>query len=211
MPLPEPAPQALDDEAQALKKHRRRMISMGVFLGIFSLPVLIGLYLVVRSQRAIRAEQAWAQAELAKVRPAAAAYGVRGAGLLSQGQAAEALPLLQRAADLEAQAGAGAGVKALVMLTEAHVMLKDRFGALRQLKKLEARAADLAQGPQAAAWHAAGKLYGHLDAKEDAVRCLKRAVELQPDDWVSTADGRRYKHRGISGIYQKDLAGAVLD
>jgi hypothetical protein len=119
--------------------------------------------------------------------------------------------LLQRAADLEAQAGPRAGVKALVMLAETHVMLKDRPGALAQLQRLEARATSLAPGPQAAAWHAAGKLYQHIDADADALRCLGKAVQWQPDDWVVTADGQRYKHRGISSIYKKDLAGAALD
>lgn len=201
----------LDDDAQALKKHKRRVWSMGLFFAIFSLPVFIGLYLVIRSHRAIAAEQAWAVAELAKPQPAPAAYGVRGAGLLSEGKAAEALPLLDKAATLEAAAGPAVGVKALLMLIEAQIMLGAKQPAQELLKVLESRAPKLAQGPQAAAWHAAGKLYGHLGSGPDAVRCLQKAVELQPDDWVQTADGQRYKHRGIASIYKKDLAGAVLD
>lgn len=204
----------LDDEALALRQHRRRMLSMGVFLGIFCLPVLIGTYLVWRTHRAIAAEQAWASAELAKPEPAPAAYGVRGAGLLSKGQAAEAVPLLRRAADLEAAAGPAAGVKAKVMLVEALLMRAQGRAdpeALAALAELERRAPGLTQGQQAAAWHAAGKLYRHAGRTEDARRCLAKAVELQPDDWVQRPDGQRYKHRGISSIYQKDLAAALRD
>lgn len=204
-------PPILDDEAQALKKHKRRIWSMGLFFAIFSLPVFIGLYLVIRSHRTIAAEQAWAVAELAKPNPAPAAYGVRGAGLLSDGKAQEALPLLDKAAELEAAAGPKVGVKALVMLIEAQVMLGAKVPAQELLKLLEQRATQLAQGPQAAAWHAAGKLHGHLGEQKDAVRCLQKAVELQPDDWVQSADGQKYKHRGIASIYKKDLAGAALD
>ena len=216
MPSSDKAQPVLDEEAEALKKHRRRMLSMWVFFGIFSLPVFIGTYLVIRSHRAIGSEQAWAEAELAKPQPASAAYGVRGAGLLSKGQVEEALPLLAKAAELEAQAGPAVGVKALVMLSEAQVIRAEKVpaqapAALAQLKRLEARAAALAPGPQAAAWHAAGKLYAHLNARADAVRCLQKAVDLQPDDWVVTANGERYKHRGIASVYKKDLAGAVLD
>jgi tetratricopeptide (TPR) repeat protein len=146
------------------------------------------------------------------------AYGVRGAGLLNEGKPLEAVPLLEKAAALEAADQPRAGVKALLMLIEAQLeALKDglpgveRAQALERLRQLEARAAGLAQGPQAAAWHAAGKLYEHLGSKPDAIRCLKKAVELQPDDWVTAQNGQRYKHRGIASIYEKDYAGAALD
>lgn len=205
-----------DDEAKALKKQKARERGYWIFFIIFSLPVVIGIYLVWRSQRAIHAEQAWAQAELAKSVPAPQAYGVRGAGLLSDGKATEALPLLQKAADLEA-AQKGSGAKALMMLIEARLMQREKDPALPEapiradLQRLEQRALSLAQGQQAAAWHAAGKLYGHLGAKADAIRCLKKAVELQPDDWVQNPDGSKFKYRGVASIYQKDLAAATLD
>lgn len=220
MPPPDKDLPVLDDvdEASRLKKHRRRMRSMWVFFGIFSLPVLIGLFLVIRSQRTIAAEQAWAKAELEKAEPSPWAYGVRGAGLLSAGEPAEALPLLEKAARIEAQSGPKAGVKALLMLIEAQLDCRKKAVAgvddaqIRgRLKELEARAVTLAQGPQAAAWHAAGKLYSHLGAKEDALRCLKKAHEMQPDDWVTAENGQRYKYRGIASIYEKDYAGATME
>lgn len=210
MPTDAQAGPETDDEAKALKKQRARERGYWIFFLIFSLPVLIGIYLVIRSQRAIHAEQAWAQAELAKPQPNPAAYGVRGAGLLSDGKAAEALPLLEKAVVLEAQGGTRVGAKALMLLIEAQIdAAPDKVKP--SLAQLELRASQLSQGQSAAAWHAAGKLYAHIGAKQDAVRCLKKAVELQPDDWVQNPDGTRYKARGISSIYEKDLAGATLD
>jgi hypothetical protein len=206
-----------DDEAKALRKQKARERGYWLFFLIFSLPVLIGLYLVWRSQRAIHAEQAWAQAELAKPRPDPQAYGVRGAGLLAEGKPLDALPLLQKAAATEAAGGPELGAKAQMMYIEAMLVAREQDPTrpqapiLIELLKLEQRAAKLAQGQQAAAWHAAGKLYGHLDAKADAIRCLKKAVELQPDDWVQNADGTRYKYRGVASIYEKDLAAATLN
>jgi tetratricopeptide (TPR) repeat protein len=212
MPLPEPL--VLDEEALALKR-RRRERGYWIFFAIFSLPVLIGVWLVFKTQRAIAREQDWAQAQLASARPDPRAYGVRGAGLLVQGDVAGALPLLRRAAEHEKQAGPRAGVQATVLLVEAHldglkrqVAGASRAEALALLKDVEARAAALPPGPQAAAWHAAGKLYGHLERQDDALRCLRKAVELQPDDWYVGWDGYKLKHRGIASIYQKDLAGA---
>lgn len=110
-----------EDEAKALKKRRRREMGYWIFFFIFSLPVLIGIYLVVRSQRAMVREQAWAVAQLATKQPDPRAYGVRGAGLLAKGRPAEALPLLRRAAEIEEKAGPRAGVKATLMLIEAHL------------------------------------------------------------------------------------------
>lgn len=210
MPTDAQAVPELDDEAKALKKQRARERGYWIFFLIFSAPVLIGLYLVIRSQRAIHAEQAWAQAELAKAQPAPAAYGVRGAGLLADGKSAEALPLLEKAVAFEAAGGTRNGAKALMLLIEAEIdAAPDKVKP--SLLQLERRAPLLAQGQSAAAWHAAGKLYAHIGAKQDAVRCLKKAVELQPDDWVQNPDGTRYKARGIASIYEKDLAGATLD
>lgn len=203
------------DPEVARKKLRRRLWGMGIFLFIFSLPVLVGIYLVVRSKIAIHREQAWAVAELAKPQPNSAAYGVRGAGLLSDGKLDQALPLLTKAVEIEDAAGPKAGVKALVLLIETQLELREKDPSLsvapirQRIAQLEAHAVTMAQGPQAAAWHAAGKLYEHLDAKDDAVRCLSKAVELQPDDWFTEPDGQRYKHQGISSIYAKDLAGAT--
>jgi tetratricopeptide (TPR) repeat protein len=135
---------------------------------------------------------------------------------LNEGRISQALPLLAQSATAEKKSRRSA--KAHKILVEAHLEgLKkgvegaSRAGALRALDSLQAYADTLPQGAAAAAWHGAGKLYQHLGIREKALESLKKASELQPDDWVDLGGGRRYKHRGISSAYQKDYSGAQME
>src|SRR5882724_9302532 len=91
-----------DEEALARKKLGRRLVSMAVFMVILAIPIGIGAYRVWRLRVGLHEEQLLAEAELAKPQPKPDAFGSLGAIYLDQGRIAEALPLLERAAQIEA-------------------------------------------------------------------------------------------------------------
>lgn len=199
---------------KAQKKYRARMRGMTLFCLILAVPIFIGAYLVWRVKGRAAEDKAWAEAELAKPKPDERAFGALGSSYLNEGRIAESLPLLKKAAAIEAK-GRGA-VEAHLILVEAHLAGLEK--KLPEANAAEAAAAlqemlsyvpALPQGPAAGAWHGAGKLYLHLGMREKALECLKKASELQPDDWVDEGGGRRFKHRGIASIYQKDYSGAL--
>lgn len=207
-----PEEQAEWEKAQ--KKYRARMRGMTIFCLMLAVPIGIGAYLVWRVNARMAEDKAWALAELKKPAPDELAYGALGSIYLNEGKIAESLPLLKRAAALELKAGKGSGaqmiyVEALLEGIKKNLPGADRNEALATLAGMLLAAEALPQGPAAAAWHGAGKLYQHLGLKDEALKCLKKAQEMQPDDWVDEGGGRRYKHRGIASTYQKDYSGAL--
>jgi tetratricopeptide (TPR) repeat protein len=196
------------------KKFRARMRGMIIFCLLLAVPIGIGAYLVLKMKAGLARDKAWAEAELKKAEPNPLAYGALGTMALNEGRVAEALPLLKKASALEA--ASKSSVQAHLIFVEAQlegvkhaVAGGSKDEAQAALKELLGYADALPQGQRAAAWHGAGKLYAAMDEKEKARECLKKASELQPDDWVDEGGGRRYKHRGIASTYQKDYAGAL--
>jgi tetratricopeptide (TPR) repeat protein len=205
-----------DEEARARQKLGRRLVSMAVFMVILAVPIGIGAYRVWRLRTGLHEEQLLAEAELTKAQPKADAYGSLGAIYLDQGRIAEALPLLERAAQIEA-----AGKKDTqdsLTLAKAHLLgsQKGVAGALTSSAVAAlAQSLELAQGlptgRQAATYFSAGLFYRQLGKKAEALAALEKAVAMQPDDWVDEGAGVRYKKAGLSGYYQKMLAAAQMD
>jgi tetratricopeptide (TPR) repeat protein len=189
------------------------MRGMTIFCLMLAVPICIGAYLVLRVQWHMAADQRWAEAELQKATPDPLAYGALGSIYLNDGRVAEALSLLKHASELEMKAENSA--EAHIIYVEANIegLKKNVPGASREtalasLKEMLGYADKMPQGPDAAAWHGAGKLYAYMGLTEEARISLKKAADLQPDDWVDEGGGRRYKHPGISSTYQKDFSGA---
>jgi len=208
------SPEELAEWNKAQKKFKARMRGMTIFCLILALPIGIGAYLVWHVNARMADDKAWAEAEMKKAQPDPLAYGSLGSILLNEGKPAEALPLLARAAAIEKKSGAS--VQAHLIYAEAqleglkkNVPAASRQGAVDAITEMLAYADKLPQGRQAAAWHGAGKLYEHLGMHAEALKSLKKSVDLQPDDWVDEGAGRRYKHRGIASAYQKDYSGAL--
>jgi tetratricopeptide (TPR) repeat protein len=161
-----------------------------------------------------RAAEAAALRELASQKPNPAAWGVLGTIRLEQGRVAEALPLLVKAAALEAKdprdtrdslALAKANLDGLALgLPPASLQ-----GAEAALQQAQGEAQNLAPGKRAATWFSAGEYWQQMGRKAEAIAALRTAVALQKDDWVDEGGGLRFKSAGISAYYQKMLAGAL--
>jgi tetratricopeptide (TPR) repeat protein len=212
--LEELSPEERAEWEKAQKKFRARMRGMTIFCLLLAVPICIGAYLVWRVKAHMAADQVWAEAELKKTEPDPLAYGALGSIYLNEGRIAESLPLLKRASEIESRAGNSA--EAHLIYVEAHIEgLKNKVPGASQalavaaLKEMLSYTDKLAQGPRAAAWHGAGKLYGYLGMPAEALDSLKKAADLQPDDWVDEGGGRRYKRPGIASTYQKDYSGAL--
>jgi tetratricopeptide (TPR) repeat protein len=208
-------PEELAEWEKAQKKFRARMRGMTLFCLILAVPIAIGAFLVWRVNSRVASDKAWAEAELKKPDPNPLAHGALGSILLNEGRVAEALPLLKKAAALERKTAASASAHLIYVEANLEGLKKSlpeasKSEALAALKSLMQYIDTLAQGPRAAAWHGAGKLYQHLGMRAEALQSLKKASDLQPDDWVDLGGGRRYKHRGISSTYQKDYSGAQM-
>jgi tetratricopeptide (TPR) repeat protein len=205
-----------DEEAKARQKLNRRLVSMGVFLVILAIPVAIGAYRVWHFWAGVHEEQALGEAEIKKAQPRPEAYGSLGAIYLDQGRIADALPLLRKAAEIEA-AGKHDTQDSLT-LAKAEIMgaqqgvpgalTVEAEAALRQSLVL---AEGLAVGRKAATYFSAGLFFRQLSEKSEALAALQKAVVLQPDDWVDEGAGVRYKKSGLSAYYQKMLAATQLD
>lgn len=205
-----------DEEAEARRKLNRRLVSMGVFLVVLAIPVMIGAYRVWRFKAGLHEEQALAETELRKPSPRPEAYGSLGAIYLDQGRLAEALPLLEKAAALEAAAKSGTQdtltlAKAYLLGSQQGVNGATQAHAAEALKRSLTLAEGLPTGRQAATYFSAGLFYRQLGRKDEALVALQKAVALQPDDWVDEGQGVRYKKSGLSGYYQKMLAAAQMD
>ena len=210
------SPEEQAEWLKADKKFKARMRGMTIFCLLLAVPICIGAWLVIRVKLRIRSDRAWAVAELAKPQPAEMAYGVLGSIDLNDGQVADSLPLLKMAAQLEARRGETVQahlmyVEALIEGEKSKLPGASRAEELAVLKSAEAMAAKLPRSRAAAAYHGAGKLYAYLGLKTEALALLKKAVELQPDDWVDEGGAKPYKHRGISSTYEKDYAAAELN
>lgn len=205
-----------DEEARARQKLNRRLVSMAVFLVILAIPVGIGAYRVWRFYRGVHEEQLLGEAELKKGQPNPEAYGSLGAIYLEQGRISEALPLLEKAAQLEAVSKKSS--QDSLTLAKAHLVGSQKgvpgattASAESALKQSLALAQGLPVGRQAATYFSAGFFYRQLGKKSEALAALQKAVDLQPDDWVDEGAGVRYKKSGLSGYYQKVLAAAQID
>jgi tetratricopeptide (TPR) repeat protein len=208
------SPEEAAEWEAAQKKFRARMRGMTIFCLMLAAPIAVGGYLVWRVQAHLGADQAWAEAELKKPNPDPLAYGSLGSIYLNQKRVAEALPLLKTAAALEAKAKNSA--EAHFLYVEAEIEAQNgavpgasRGEALGALKDVLSYADSMPQGPRAAAWHGAGKLYQYMGLTPEAQVCLKEAWVLQPDDWVDEGQGRRFKDQGIASTYQKDYSATV--
>jgi tetratricopeptide (TPR) repeat protein len=209
-------PPVSDEEAKARQKLGRRLVSMAVFMVILAVPIGIGAYRIWRLRTGLHEEQVLAEAELKKPQPKPDAYGSLGALYLEQGKIAEALPLLERAARIEA-AGKRSTQDSLT-LAKAHLIGSEKGvpGALTSsaaaaLKQSLSLAEGLPVGRKAATYFSAGLFYRQLGKKAEALAALEKAVALQPDDWVDEGAGVRYKKAGLSGYYQKMLAATQMD
>jgi|GEM_PF-3028036 tetratricopeptide (TPR) repeat protein len=163
-----------------------------------------------------RAEAA-ALAELARPQPLPAAYGVLGGIRLEQGRLAEAIPLLQKAAVWEASQGRDTRDSLCLAKAEIDGAAKgvpgaNQAAAAQALQQAERLAVGLAQGKQAQTYFSAGLFWRQLGHRDEALRDLRTAVRLQPDDWVDLGplEGRG-KTSGLAGYYQKMLAAAEQD
>lgn len=185
-------------------------------LAILILPLGLSLaqFLALRSDRS--AAEAAALRELASGKPKRDAWGVLGTIRLEQGRLSEALPLLAKAASLEAESGAD--TRDSLALAKANVDgLKQGLpgastaAAERALLQAQSEAEHLAPGKRAATWFSAGEFWLEMGQKDKAVAALRKAVSLQRDDWVDEGGGMRFKSAGISAYYQRMLAGALED
>jgi tetratricopeptide (TPR) repeat protein len=181
---------------------------------LFLLPVgaVVAQFWALRADSS--AAEREAQKELASPAPGRAAWGVLGSIRLEQGRIAEALPLLGKAAALEAVAGNDA--RDTLALAQANlegagkgVPGTSRQDAATALLQAQALAPRLPKGKQAATWFSAGLIWQDLGRTTESIQDLKKAVALQPDDWVDEGGGVRYKSAGLSAYYQKMLAGAM--
>jgi tetratricopeptide (TPR) repeat protein len=207
---------SFDEEARARQKLQRRLVSMAVFLVILAVPVGIAAYRLWHLYAGLNEEQALGEAELKKPQPRPEAYGSLGSIYLEQGRIAEALPLLQKAAQIEAQGKLSTQdsltlAKAEIEGSEEGVPGALSSSAAAALKQSLALAQGLAVGRQAATYFSAGLFYRQLHMKAEALAALQKAAELQPDDWVDEGAGIRYKKSGLSSYYQKMLAAAQMD
>jgi len=177
--------------------------------GLLALPVTlaVGRFSLIYWDR-FQAERA-ATAELARPQPAPAAYGVLGGIRLEQGRLAEAVPLLQKAADIER--ASRSGTRDSLSLAKALIGLGRPQEAAAALKQAEALTDKAPQGEQARTLFSAGIFWRQMGRKAEALADLRRAVALQPDDWVDLGPGGREKSAGLSGYYQKMLAAAEQD
>lgn len=186
-----------------------------VFVAVlFLLPVgaVLAQFWALRSDSS--AAEREAQKELASPAPRRAAWGVLGTIRLEQGRIAEALPLLRKAAALEAVAGDDARDTLALAQADLEGARKGIPGASLQdaeaaLLEAEALASRLPKGRMAATWFSAGLIWQDLGRPKESIQDLKKAVALQPDDWVDEGGGVRYKTAGLSAYYQKMLAGAM--
>jgi tetratricopeptide (TPR) repeat protein len=207
---------SFDDEAKARQKLNRRLVSMTVFLVILAVPVGIAAFRLWHLYAGLNEEQALGEAELKKPQPRPEAYGSLGSIYLEQGRVAEALPLLEKAAAIEAAAKTSTQdsltlAKAEIEGSEQGVPGASTGTAAAALQQSLALAQGLAVGRQAATYFSAGLFYRELHRKAEALAALQKAVALQPDDWVDEGAGIRYKKSGLSGYYQKMLAAAQMD
>ncbi len=212
----EPASPPVDDEEKARQKLGRRLVSMAVFMALLAVPIGVAGYRIWRLHQGLGEEQALAEAELKKDRPRPEAFGSLGTLYLDQGRLAEALPLLEKAAQIEAVGKHD--TRDSLTLAKAQLVASQKGlagastvtaeAALRQSLEL---AKGLAPGRQAATYFSAGMFYRQLGKKTEALAALGKAVDLQRDDWVDEGAGIRYKKAGLSGYYQKMLAAAQMD
>jgi tetratricopeptide (TPR) repeat protein len=207
---------SFEDEARARQKLNRRLVSMTVFLVILAVPVGIAAFRLWHLYAGLNEEQALGEAELKKAQPKPEAYGSLGSIYLEQGRLAEALPLLEKAAQIEAQAKASTQDSLTLAKAEIEASQQGVPGALTgsaaaALAQSLALAQGLAVGRKAATYFSAGLFYRQLHMKAEALAALQQAVALQPDDWVDEGAGVRYKKSGLSGYYQKMLAAAQMD
>jgi tetratricopeptide (TPR) repeat protein len=204
------------EDLEKARKTKAQLRGITIFFLIWAVPILIGTWLVLRVNRSIAKDKAWAEAELQKSSPDPRAWGALGAIDLNEGRIEEALPRLKKASEIEK--ASGQDVKAHLIYVEA--LLEARKKALPEWNEAEAvgvlkqmldYADKLPKGRSAAAWHGAGKLYQHLEKPKEALACLKKASELQPDDWVDEGGPAPYKYRGIASTYAKDYAAAQMN
>ena len=176
---------------------------------LLTLPVALGLGRFTWIRWDMYQAERLAVADLARPDPPPAAYGVLGGIRLDQGRLAEALPLLQKASDLE-WASRGDSRDTLC-LAKAQLQSGHRAAAAAALDRAEVLAGGLAKGRSAQTWFSSCMFRRQLGDKAQALRDLRRAVALQPDDWVDLGAGRRHKTAGLAGYYQKMLAAAQQD
>lgn len=192
---------------------QRRLAWLVAVLMALPVALVLGRYGTMRLDRH-RAE-ALAQRELSLPQPRPEAYGVLGTIRMEQGRLAEALPLLEKAAELER---AGGGTRDTLSLAKARLDALDRglpgvdadqvAAALRQAETV----GDLGPpGLRAQTRFSAGLFWGRLGRRDLGLADLRLAVALQPDDWVDQGGGRRQKSPGLSAYYQRMLAAAEQD
>jgi len=175
------------------------------------LGLALGQFLALRSDRS--AAEAAALRELASPAPKRDAWGVLGTIRLEQGRVADALPLLVKAASLEAETGVD--TRDSLSLAKANldglslgVPGASAAGAESALLQAQGEAEHLAQGKRAATWFSAGEFWLRMGRRSEALAALRKAVALQRDDWGDEGGGLRFKSAGISAYYQRMLAGA---
>lgn len=176
---------------------------------LLALPVSLALGRFGWIQWDLHRAERQATRELAQPVPAPAAYGVLGGIRLDQGRLDEALPLLQKASELEWAAGAGS--RDTLTLAKAEISSGHDEAAEAALRRAEALSEKLAKGQQARTLFSAGLFWSQLGQKPQALLDLRRAVALQTDDWVGLGPGRREKVAGLAGYYQKMLAAVEQD
>jgi tetratricopeptide (TPR) repeat protein len=202
--------------AIAPKTPRSNLVAwVAVPLLVLPLGLPVGRFALIRWDQH-RAEAA-AQAELTRPQPEPAAYGVLGGIRLEQGRLAEALPLLQQAAVWEAAQARDTRdslclAKAEIDGAAQGIPGASKDAAAQALRQAERLAAGLASGKQAQTYFSAGLFWRQMGRPDEALKDLRLAVRLQPDDWVDLgpAEGRG-KTSGLAGYYQKMLAAAEQD
>lgn len=193
-----------------------KRLAAGFVAALLFLPLGLALaqFLALRSDRA--AAEVAAVKELSSPAPKPDAWGVLGTIRLEQGRVAEALPLLAKAAALEAVSGKDtrdslALAKANLDGLRLGLPGASAAAATAALLQAQREAEHLASGKRAATWFSAGEFWLAMGRKREAVGALRKAVDLQRDDWVDEGGGLRFKSAGISAYYQRMLAGALED
>lgn len=194
---------------------RKNRLWARLVAGIFLLPLFLVLahFIALKADR-WQAEKA-AEGELAGPAPKPDAYGVLGAIRLEQGKLDKAIPLLAKAAALEQAQGRDTRdtlclAKAQIEGAKAGVPGASQDQAETALKTALRMADKLGPSKRAATYFSAGLFWRGLGRKDEAVKALRTAVDLQRDDWVDEGQGR-HKSAGLSAYYQRMLASAQAD
>ncbi len=201
------------EQARELRINRAKWIFVVV---VFSAPVIYSIWRFAKTHRELSKIKGWAITELAKPQPSDMAYGELGLIYLDEGRLGDALPLLAKAAEIEARGAKDtrdqlAYARALGIAKRAGLPMTSLADRIKVLERALSIAPKLAQGSAAATFFGVGLQYQEMGDKTKTRACFSEAVSRQPDDWVILEDGSKERRRGLASYYAKTLAAAELE